>query len=149
MLSFTDIPASSNPGGVDPARVDYLLGDPRSWRFPGLVCLAAASVLPLLVAIAVLVGRVASGSATLALPFLSHQPCIVVLAAIPATLGVLGPTTVAASASARHPPPRHPPRCSTDDGGPSVRLSGRRLARRGRIRELSGSLGERTLNAGP
>ena len=90
MLSFTDIPASSNPAGVDPARVDYLLGDPPSWRFPGLVCLAAASVLLLLVAIAVLVGRVASGSATLALPFLSHQPCIVVLAAIPATLGVLG-----------------------------------------------------------
>ncbi|HXO06755.1 MAG TPA: hypothetical protein VN880_01915, partial [Solirubrobacteraceae bacterium] len=58
--------------------------------FPGLVCLAAASVLLLLVAIAVLAGRVASGSATLALPFLSHQPCIVVLAAIPAVLGVLG-----------------------------------------------------------
>jgi BlaR1 peptidase M56 len=90
MLSFSDIPGSSSSGGIDPARVDYLLGDPPSWRFPGLVCLAAASVLVLLVAIAVLAGRVASGTATLALPFLSHQPCIVVLAAIPATLGVLG-----------------------------------------------------------
>jgi hypothetical protein len=90
MLTFSDIPGSSSSGGIDPARVDYLLGDPPSWRFPGLVCLAAASVLLLLVAIAVLAGRVASGSATLALPFLSHQPCIVVLAAIPATLGVLG-----------------------------------------------------------
>jgi beta-lactamase regulating signal transducer with metallopeptidase domain len=90
MLSFSDIPGSSSSGGIDPARVDYLLGDPPSWRFPGLVCLAAASVLVLLVAIAVLAGRVATGSATLALPFLSHQPCIVVLAAIPATLGVLG-----------------------------------------------------------
>ena len=90
MLSFSDVPGSSGSGGIDPARVDYLLGDPPSWRFPVLVCLAAASVLLLLVASAVLAGRVASGSATLALPFLSHQPCIVVLAAIPAALGVLG-----------------------------------------------------------
>jgi BlaR1 peptidase M56 len=90
MLSFSDAPASPDSSGIDPARVDYLLGDPPSWRFPVLVCLAAASVLLLLVAVAVLAGQVASGSATLALPFLSHQPCIVVLAAIPATLGVLG-----------------------------------------------------------
>ncbi len=90
MLSFSDTPASSGSGGIDPARVDYLLGDPPSWRFPVLLCLAAASVLLLLVAVAVLAGRVASGSATLALPFLSRQPCVVVLAAIPAGLGVLG-----------------------------------------------------------
>ena len=90
MLSFSDTPGSSGSSGIDPARVDYLLGDPPSWRFPVLLCLAAASVLLLLVAVAVLAGRVASGSATLALPFLSHQPCIVVLAAIPAMLGVLG-----------------------------------------------------------
>jgi hypothetical protein len=90
MLSFSDIPGSSGSSGIDPARVDYLLGDPPSWRFPVLLCLAAASVLLLLVAVAALAGRVASGSATLALPFLSHQPCVVVLAAIPAGLGVLG-----------------------------------------------------------
>ena len=89
MLSFSDLPESSSSSGIDPARVDYLLGEPPSWRFPALLCLAAASVLLLLVAVAVLAGRVASGSATLALPFLSHQPCIVVLAAIPAVLGVL------------------------------------------------------------
>jgi hypothetical protein len=90
MLSFSDTPGSSGSGGIDPARVDYLLGDPPSWRFPVLLCLAAASVLLLLIAVALLAGRVASGSATLALPFLSHQPCVVVLAAIPAGLGVLG-----------------------------------------------------------
>jgi hypothetical protein len=89
MLSFSDTPASPDSSGIDPARVDYLLGDPPTWRFPVLLCLAAASVLLLLVAVAVLAGQVASGSATLALPFLSHQPCIVVLAAIPAVLGVL------------------------------------------------------------
>jgi BlaR1 peptidase M56 len=90
MLSFSDASVSSGSSGVDPARVDYLLGDPPSWRFPFLLCLAAASVLLLLFAVAVLAGQVASGSATLALPFLSHQPCVVVLAAIPAGLGVLG-----------------------------------------------------------
>ena len=89
MLSFSDTPADDGSTGVDPARVDYLLGDPPSWRFPALLCLVATSVLVLLVAVAVLAGQVASGSATLALPFLSHQPCILVLAAIPAVLGVL------------------------------------------------------------
>ena len=53
------------------------------------MCLAATSVLVLFVAVAVLAGRAASGSATLALPFLSQQPCIIVLAAIPTVLGVL------------------------------------------------------------
>jgi hypothetical protein len=89
MLSFSDAPASAGATGIDPARVDHLLGEPPSWRFPAMLCVAAASVLGLLVAVAVLVGRLASGSATLALPFLSRQPCIVVLAAIPAVVGVI------------------------------------------------------------
>jgi hypothetical protein len=89
MLCFSDSPAQGGSIGVDPARVDYLLGDPPSWRFPALLCVVATSILVLLVAVAVLVGHVASGSATLALPFLSRQPCILVLAAIPAVLGVL------------------------------------------------------------
>jgi hypothetical protein len=54
-----------------------------------LLCVAAAGILALLITVAVLAGRVASGSATLALPFLSRQPCILVLAVIPAALGVL------------------------------------------------------------
>jgi hypothetical protein len=89
MLSFSDTPASDGSTGIDPARVDYLLGDPPSWQFPALLCLAAASAICLLAAVALLAGRLASGSATLALPFLSHQPCVVVLAAIPAALGIL------------------------------------------------------------
>ena len=89
MVSFSDAPPAGGSAGVDPARVDYLLGDSPSWRFPALLCLVATSVLVLLVAVAVLAGQVASGSATLALPFLSHQPCILVLAATPALLGVL------------------------------------------------------------
>jgi hypothetical protein len=46
-------------------------------------------VIALLVAVAVLTGGVASGSATLGLPFLSKQPCVVVLALIPAAVWLL------------------------------------------------------------
>ena len=69
--------------GIDPGRVDHLLGEPPSWRFPTLLCLAGAVAIGLVGAIAVLAGQLAAGSATLAPPFLSHQPCIVVLALIP------------------------------------------------------------------
>lgn len=89
MLSFSDASTSGGGGGIDPARIDYLLGEPPSWRFPSLLCVAAAGVLAVLVAVAVLAGQLASGSATLALPFLSRQPCILVLAMVPAGLGLL------------------------------------------------------------
>lgn len=87
MLSFSDASEPGHSVGIDPARVDYLLGEPLSWRFPARLCLASASVIALLVAVAVLAGRVAVGSATLAVPFLSSQPCVLVLAMIPAVLG--------------------------------------------------------------
>jgi hypothetical protein len=89
MLSFSDVPTPVGSTGIDSARVDYLLGEPPSWRFPFLLCLTAAAVIALLIAVALLAGKLASGSATLALPFLSSQPCIVVLAAIPAVVGIL------------------------------------------------------------
>ncbi len=89
MLTFSDPSASVGPAGIDPARVDYLLGDPPSWRFPALLTAAAAAVIVLLITVAVLAGQLANGSATLAPPFLSHQPCVVVLAAIPTVLGSL------------------------------------------------------------
>ncbi len=59
-------------------------------RFPAVLCLIAASVLIVISAVAVLAGRAAAGSATLTLPFASRQPCIVVLAMIPAALALLG-----------------------------------------------------------
>jgi hypothetical protein len=90
MLTFSERSRPDDPSGVDPERVDYLLGEPPSWPFPLLVCLLTASVLGLLVAVGALAGHVASGSATLAPPFLSHQPCVVVLATIPALVGLVG-----------------------------------------------------------
>ena len=89
MLSFSDAPASpdSSRGRPRPRRLPAR-GSPQLALSGPPVC--RGSVRPtLLVAVAVFAGQVASGSATLALPFLSHQPCILVLAAIPAMLGVL------------------------------------------------------------
>src|SRR5437763_3883262 len=89
MLSFAEHSRPDDPAGVDPERIDHLLGDAQSWRFPIVLCLLALSVLGLLAAVGVLAGQVAAGSATLAPPFLSRQPCIVVLATIPGLLGLV------------------------------------------------------------
>ena len=74
--------------GIDPARIDHLLGEPPTWRFPALMCVAAILVLALVATLAILVGREAAGSASLAVPFLSAQPCVVMLALVPCALGV-------------------------------------------------------------
>ena len=89
MLSFSDASESGGTSGIDPARVDYLLGEPPGWRFPALLCAAAVALLALVVTLALLVGREATGSATLAPPFLSAQPCIVMLALIPCGIGLI------------------------------------------------------------
>jgi hypothetical protein len=84
MLHFSD---ASEPGqGIDPGRIDHLLGEPHGWRFPRLACLAAASTALVVVAAVLLAGRAAAGSATLAPPFLSGQPCVLVLATVPLAL---------------------------------------------------------------
>jgi hypothetical protein len=88
MLTFSESSPAVSSVGIDPRRVDHLLGEPPSWRFPTLLCLAAATAIALVAAIALLAGQLAAGSATLAPPFLSHQPCIVVLALIPALVGL-------------------------------------------------------------
>jgi hypothetical protein len=94
MLAFSESSPAGSSVGIDPRRIDHLLGEPPGWRFPTLVCLAAAGAIGLVAAIAILGSQLAAGSATLAPPFLSHQPCIVVLAMIPVTVG-LGSARVA------------------------------------------------------
>jgi hypothetical protein len=88
MLAFSESSPASSSVGIDPRRIDHLLGEPPSWRFPTLLCLAAAAAIGLAGAISVLAGQLAAGSATLAPPFLSHQPCIVMLALIPGAVGL-------------------------------------------------------------
>lgn len=89
MLSFTEAPRSDPASGIDPARVDYLLGEAPNWRFPALTCAAAVGLLAVIVTTAILAGREAAGAATLAPPFLSAQPCIVTLALIPSGIGAV------------------------------------------------------------
>jgi Zn-dependent protease with chaperone function len=89
MLRFTDSAQDGDSVGIDLARVDYLLGEPPGWRFPIVMWLAAVGLLGLMVATAVLVGKEAAGSATLAPPFLSAQPCVIVFAMIPAAVGLV------------------------------------------------------------
>jgi Zn-dependent protease with chaperone function len=86
MLAFED------SSGIDPERVDRLLGadDPPAWRFPTALFLASLSVFALVAGTAVLGSRFASGTATLAPPLLSRQPCVIMLALVPAGVGFLG-----------------------------------------------------------
>jgi Zn-dependent protease with chaperone function len=89
MLSFSQA-SEADAFGVDAERVDHLLGERTQWRFPVGLCIATAAVLSLLIGVAVLAAQVAAGSATLAPPFLSSQPCIAVMAMIPAATGLMG-----------------------------------------------------------
>lgn len=77
-------------GGVEPERVDRLLGVPvLGAGFPLLLSAVALGTIALLAAVALLAGRVASASATLALPVISRQPCVLVLAGVPALAGLV------------------------------------------------------------
>jgi Zn-dependent protease with chaperone function len=89
MLSFSQA-SSADALGIDPERVDHLLGERPQWRFPAALCLGIVAALSLLIAVAVLAAHAAVGSATLAPPFLSSQPCVAVLAMIPAAAGLAG-----------------------------------------------------------
>jgi Zn-dependent protease with chaperone function len=89
MLSFSDASDAGGSAGVDPARVDYLLGEPPGWRFPALMCSAGLGLLAVVVTLAILVGREAAGAATLDPPFLSAQPCVVMLALIPCGIALI------------------------------------------------------------
>jgi Zn-dependent protease with chaperone function len=107
MLSFTEAAEVGGSAGVDPVRVDYLLGEGPGWRFPALMCAAALALLALLVTLAILVGREAAGSATLDPPFLSAQPCVVMLALIPCAAGLVA---IRVGRARRRPgSPRTPP----------------------------------------
>jgi Zn-dependent protease with chaperone function len=75
--------------GIEAARVDSLLGEPPRHLLPLLFGVAVIAGLALALLVVMLAGRTAAGYATLALPGLSRQPCVVALALVPGTLGVL------------------------------------------------------------
>jgi hypothetical protein len=53
------------------------------------MCVAALLLLAIVMTLGILVGREAAGSATLDPPFLSAQPCVVMLALIPCAAGLI------------------------------------------------------------
>ena len=88
MLGFYDSARPDDTVGIDPDRVDYVLGEAPDWRFPALLTLLALMVALALAGLGVLAGAEASGTASLAPPFLSSRPCVMVLAAIPSLLAI-------------------------------------------------------------
>ena len=87
--------ASASPAGamgIAPERVDHLLGRPAPWRLPSRqVAIGALTVTALLVA-SWAAGQHALVRTSLAVPGLSRQPCVLVLASIP---GLLAAMTIA------------------------------------------------------
>jgi Zn-dependent protease with chaperone function len=75
--------------GIEAERVDSLLGRPPHLLLPLLFGFAVIAGLVLAMLVVLLAGRSAAGQATLALPGLSRQPCVVALALVPGALGVL------------------------------------------------------------
>lgn len=83
MLSLSRAGGTDAPA-IDPERVDHLLGERIRWCLPLTVCFGATVALSVLIALSLLAGQAAAGTATLAPPFLSGRPCVSVLAMIPA-----------------------------------------------------------------
>jgi Zn-dependent protease with chaperone function len=82
-LLVFDTSAPPGASGISPARVDSLLGQPAPWRLPislMATSLAAVSALSLLTWQA---GGIASVQATFNVPFLSSQPCVVMILMLP------------------------------------------------------------------
>jgi Zn-dependent protease with chaperone function len=82
LLAF-DATAPPGASGISPHRVDSLLGTPPRWRPPGVLVLLAITTLAGLAVIVWRASQVASANATLNLPVLSSQPCVLALALLP------------------------------------------------------------------
>ena len=77
--------ASAPPGvsGISSARVDSLLGELARWRLPMWQMVASVATLSALSVLIWQVSGVASAHATFNVPFLSSQPCVAIMLAVP------------------------------------------------------------------
>jgi len=90
MLSFSQS-AGADSIGIDPERVDYLLGERIEWRLPLVLCVGIAAALSVPVAVAMLLAaNGAAASATLAPPLLSNRPCIAIVALLATSVALAG-----------------------------------------------------------
>jgi Zn-dependent protease with chaperone function len=89
MLTFSE-GSGAEAAGLAPERVDHLVGESHRWRLPLVLVLVICFCLAALVTSAVLAAETARGSATLAPPLVSAQPCIMMLALIPTGVALAG-----------------------------------------------------------
>jgi hypothetical protein len=86
LLAF-DAGAPSGAAGISPERVDWMLGQPSRWRLPRWLLIASLVTLSGLIIVVWRAGAAASTNATLNLPGLSSQPCLMVLALVAVLAG--------------------------------------------------------------
>jgi hypothetical protein len=82
MLAFAATP-SGGVVGISTERVDSLLGRPARWTLPRALLVAALVTLAAVVALVWRASASASVHASLDLPVVSSQPCVLVLALVP------------------------------------------------------------------
>jgi len=90
--------------GISPERVDSLLGQAAGWRRPWWLMSASFVALSSLISVTWGASQAASAQATLNVPFLSSQPCLVMLALAP----LLGCAVILAILGRRAPTRRAP-----------------------------------------
>lgn len=88
LLAF-DASAPGGSAGISPERVDSLLGVAQRRRLPAALITVSVALLALLIVLVWRASGAASADATFNLPLLSSQPCMLVLALLPA-LACLG-----------------------------------------------------------
>jgi Zn-dependent protease with chaperone function len=99
LLAFTTQRKPAEAVGIAPERVEQMMGRQPDWPLPLALAGAGLAGSVLTIAAASLLAGPASARASLALPFLSAQPCVAVLALIAATLTWLGVRRVRAPLS--------------------------------------------------
>jgi hypothetical protein len=85
LLAF-DAASPAGVAGISPERVDSLLGQPPRWRLPSPLIAVSLATLCSLVVVVWRASAAASAHATFNLPVLSSQPCMPVLALMPAAV---------------------------------------------------------------
>jgi hypothetical protein len=81
-LLVFDENAPPGVGGISPERVDYLLGQPASWRLPAWLLAASVGALSALSLVVWWSSGTAAAQATFNLPILSSRPCVVVMSVL-------------------------------------------------------------------
>ena len=89
MLAFDEASSPAGAVGIAPERVDHLAGRPPTWRLPRLALALGAVTVAAMLGGVWAAGQHAVVRTTLAVPGLSHQPCVLVLACVPGALAAV------------------------------------------------------------